>query len=393
MSDPVVIVGYARTAMGAMLGAFSELPATELGGASIAGAMADAGVEAADVEEVIMGCVLPAGMGQSPARQAALAAGIPSSVLTNTINKVCGSGLKSLISAHRALQLGELDIAVAGGMESMTRAPYILNNARSGMRLGHGQVLDHMFLDGLQDAYSGELMGIYAEATAEKYGFSRQQQDAYALESLTRALKAIDAGKFKREIVPVPVATRKGDVLVETDEHPGNVKPEKIPLLRPAFKADGTVTAANASSIADGAAAVVMARESVARAHGLRPVAKIVAYAEHAHEPEWFTTAPVSAVKHLLQKANWSVEDVDLFEVNEAFAVVVLTAIKLLGLDHSKVNVHGGACSLGHPLGASGTRVLCTLLAALECYGKQRGIASLCIGGGEGIAIAVEMIC
>ncbi|SMF51350.1 acetyl-CoA C-acetyltransferase [Alteromonadaceae bacterium Bs31] len=391
-TNSIVIAGYARTPMGGMQGVFSDLPAPALGAEAIKGALLDAGVSVNQVDEVIMGCVLPAGMGQAPARQASLAAGIPNKVPTTTVNKVCGSGLKSLIMGYRSIQLGELDVVVAGGMENMTRAPYILANARSGMRLGHGEVLDHMFLDGLQDAYSGDLMGNYAEATAEKYGFSREDQDSFAIESLNRSLKAIQEGKFKREIVPVTLKSRKGDILIDVDEQPGNARPDKIPQLRPAFKKGGTVTAANSSSISDGAAALVLMKESYARAHGVRPIAKIAGYAEYAHQPEWFTTAPVGAVNRLLEQTSWSVSDLDLIEVNEAFAVVTLAAIKDLGLDHKKVNVHGGACALGHPLGASGARVLCTLLAALETYSLQRGIAALCIGGGEGIAMAVEMV-
>lgn len=392
MNDSIVIVGFARTAMGGMQGVFSDVPAPQLGGYAMAGALTDAGLASDQVDEVYMGCVLPAAMGQAPARQASIAAGIPRSVPTTTVNKVCGSGLKTIILGHNSLMAKNADVVVAGGMENMTRAPYMLSKARGGYRLGHGEIHDHMFLDGLQDAFSGDLMGNFAEATADKYSFTRETQDAFAIESLARARNAIASGYFKREIVPVTLQTRKGDVLVDTDEQPGNAKPEKIPGLKPAFRKDGTVTAANSSSISDGAAAVVLMRESEAKARSLSPIARICGYAEHAQDPEWFTTAPVGAVKKLLERNNWSVADVDLFEVNEAFAVVTLAAMEDLSISHEKVNVHGGACALGHPLGASGARVLVTLLAALQTHNKQRGIATLCIGGGEGIAMGVELI-
>lgn len=392
MNDPIVVVGIARTAMGGMSGMFTEVSATKLGGDAIRGALEDAGVAAADVSEVIMGCVLPAGLGQAPARQAALAAGLPQNTPTTTINKVCGSGMKAVMMGADALAVGQAEIVVAGGMESMTNAPYMLTKARAGYRLGHGELLDHMFLDGLQNAYDGQLMGNFAEATAEKYQFSREQQDEFAIASLNKANAAIAAGHFKREIVPVTVKTRKGETVVDVDEQPGNAKPDKIPSLKPAFKKDGTVTAANSSSISDGAAALVLMRQSTAQKRGLKPLAVIKGQAQYAQAPEWFTTAPVGAMKKLLEKANWSANDVDLFEINEAFAVVTMAAVRDLDIPAEKVNVHGGACALGHPLGASGARILVTLIAALQTYGKKRGVASLCIGGGEATAVAVEML-
>lgn len=392
MSDPIVVVGIARTAMGGMSGVFSDVSATHLGGEAIRGALEDAGVAAADVSEVIMGCVLPAGLGQAPARQAALAAGLPQNTPTTTINKVCGSGMKAVMMAADALSVGNAEIVVAGGMESMTNAPYLLTKARSGYRLGHGELLDHMFLDGLQNAYDGNLMGIFAEATAEKYQFTRQQQDEFAIASLNKANAAITGGHFKREIVPVTVKSRKGDTVVAIDEQPGNAKPEKIPSLKPAFKKDGTVTAANSSSISDGAAALVLMRQSTAQKRGLKPLAVIKGQTQFAQAPEWFTTAPVGAMKKLLEQTNWSVADVDLFEINEAFAVVAMAAVRDLEIRAEKVNVHGGACALGHPLGASGARILVTLIAALQTYNKKRGMASLCIGGGEATAVAVELL-
>lgn len=392
MNDPIVVVGIARTAMGGMSGVFTEVSATKLGGEAIRGALEDAGVAAADVSEVIMGCVLPAGLGQAPARQAALAAGLPQNTPTTTINKVCGSGMKAVMMGADALAVGQAEIVVAGGMESMTNAPYMLTKARAGYRLGHGELLDHMFLDGLQNAYDGQLMGNFAEATAEKYQFTREQQDQFAIASLNKANAAIAAGHFKREIVPVTVKSRKGDTVVAVDEQPGNAKPDKIPSLKPAFKKDGTVTAANASSISDGAAALVLMRQSTAQKRGLKPLAIIKGQTQYAQAPEWFTTAPVGAMKTLLEKTNWSVGDVDLFEINEAFAVVTMAATRDLDISPEKVNVHGGACALGHPLGASGARILVTLIAALQTYGKKRGVASLCIGGGEATAVAVEML-
>lgn len=390
MSDPVVIVGMARTAMGGMQGMFSSLSSTELGAEAIRGALADAGVEAEAVDEVLMGCVLPAALGQAPARQAALAAGIPKSAPCTTLNKVCGSGMKTVMMAHDAILAGSASVVVAGGMESMTNAPYMMPQGRGGYRFGHGELLDHMLYDGLQDAYTGGSMGTFAEACADKFEFSREDQDAYAIASLTRAKEAIEAGKFKREIVPVTVKTRKGETVIDTDEQPGNAQPDKIPTLRPAFKKDGTVTAANASSISDGAAALVLMRQSEAEKRGLKVIATIKGHSQNAQEPEWFTTAPVKAIAKLMDRCGWNSDTVDLFEVNEAFAVVAMAAMKELSIDHSKMNVHGGACALGHPLGASGARILITLLGALETYGKKTGIASLCIGGGEATAIAVE---
>jgi acetyl-CoA C-acetyltransferase len=392
MSDPIVIVGIARTAMGGMSGVFSEVTAPQLGGEAIRGALVDAGVSPADVSEVLMGCVLPAGVGQAPARQAALAAGLPQSTPTATVNKVCGSGMKTVMMAADSLAAGQAEIVVAGGMESMTNAPYLLTKARAGYRMGHGELLDHMFLDGLQNAYDGGLMGNFAEATAEKYKFTRQQQDEFAIGSLNKANAAIAAGHFKREIASVTVKSRKGETVVAVDEQPGNAKPDKIPTLKPAFKKDGTVTAANASSISDGAAALVLMRQSTAKKKGLKPLAVIKGQTQFAQAPEWFTTAPVGAMKKLLEQTNWSVADVDLFEINEAFAVVTMAAARDLEIPAEKINVHGGACALGHPLGASGARILVTLIAALQTYGKKRGVASLCIGGGEATAMAVELV-
>ncbi|TVZ40637.1 acetyl-CoA C-acetyltransferase [Alteromonadaceae bacterium 2753L.S.0a.02] len=392
MSDPVVVVGMARTPMGGMQGAFKDIPAPELGGYAIKGALQDAGVAPEDVNEVVMGCVLQAGLKQAPARQASLFSGIPNSVPASTINKVCGSGMKTVMLASSELCCGDASVVVAGGMENMSRAPYMLDKARGGFRLGHAEIYDHMFLDGLQDAYGGELMGIFAEATAEKYELTREMQDTFAIESLTRAKRAIAEGRFNREIVPVTLRSRRAETTIDTDEQPGAARPEKIPHLKPAFKSDGTVTAANSSSISDGAAALVLMRESTALARKLTPIARIHGYRQHAQEPEWFTTAPVGAIKKLLEHNNWSNDDVDFYEINEAFAVVTLAAIKELELDPDKVNVHGGACALGHPLGASGARVLVTLIGALQYHNKKRGIAALCIGGGEGVAMGVEMI-
>lgn len=392
MSEQLVICGYARTPMGGMMGSLSSVSAPALGSAAVAAAMQRAGVEVDAVDEVLMGCVLPAGLGQSPARQAALGAGLPVGVGTTTVNKMCGSGMKTVMMACDTLSAGQSDVVIAGGMESMSNAPYLLNKARSGYRIGHGEMLDHMYIDGLQDAYSGGLMGVFAEQCADKYTFTREQQDAYALESLRRANAAIDEGKFTSEIEAVTVKSRKAETVVEIDEQPGNARPDKIPHLGPAFRENGTVTAANASSISDGAAALVLTRQSVAQAKGLTPIAAIRGYTQFAREPEWFTTAPVGAMNKLLEKTGWSVDDVDLFEINEAFAVVAMAAMRELGLPHDKVNVHGGACALGHPLGASGARIIVTLLAALRTYGKSKGIASLCIGGGEATAVAVELL-
>ena len=391
--ENIVITGMARTPMGAFQGTLKDASCAELGAASIRAALERSRVGADEVSETIMGCVLPAGQGQAPARQAALGAEMPLSVCCTTVNKMCGSGMKSAMLAHDLLLGGEERILVAGGMESMTNAPYLLPRARSGMRLGHGEVVDHMFLDGLEDAYDrGKLMGTFAEATAGRYGFSREAQDEFAIRSLTRAKKAIEEGIFKEEIVPVTIKGRKGDTVVETDETPLKANLEKIPTLKPAFAKDGTVTPANSSSISDGASALVMMRESTAEKRGIRPIARILGHTEHAHEPAWFTTAPVTAIKKLLEKLEWNAGDVDLYEINEAFAVVTMAAISELELDPEKVNVHGGACALGHPIGASGARIIVTLLAALKHHGQRRGLASLCIGGGEATALAVELI-
>ncbi len=392
MSDQLVICGYARTPMGGMMGALADMSVSQLGASAIAAALQRAGVDKAAVDEVLMGCVLPAGTGQSPARQAALGAGLPVGVGTTTVNKMCGSGMKTVMMACDTLAAGQVDMVVAGGMESMSNAPYILSKARSGYRIGHGEMLDHMYIDGLQDAYTGGLMGVFAEQCADKYTFTREDQDAYALESLRRANQAIEQGNFKAEIVPVTVKSKKAEKLVDIDEQPGNARPEKIPNLGPAFRENGTVTAANSSSISDGAAALVITRQSIAEQQGLTPLAAIRGYTQFAQEPEWFTTAPVSAIDKLLKKVGWSVDDVDLFEINEAFAVVAMAAMRELNLPHDKVNVHGGACALGHPLGASGARIMVTLLAALQTYGKHKGVASLCIGGGEATAVAVELL-
>ncbi|MCH2301238.1 MAG: acetyl-CoA C-acyltransferase [SAR324 cluster bacterium] len=391
--ENIVITGMARTPMGAFQGTLKDASCAELGAVSIRAALERSRVEADEVSETIMGCVLPAGQGQAPARQAALGAEMPLSVCCTTVNKMCGSGMKSAMLAHDLLLGGEERILVAGGMESMTNAPYLLPRARSGMRLGHGEVVDHMFLDGLEDAYDrGKLMGTFAEATAGRYGFSREAQDEFAIRSLTRAKKAIEEGIFKEEIVPVTIKGRKGDTVVESDETPLKANLEKIPTLKPAFAKDGTVTPANSSSISDGAAALVMMRESTAEKRGIRPIARILGHTEHAHEPAWFTTAPVTAIKKLLEKLEWNAGDVDLYEINEAFAVVTMAAISELELDPEKVNVHGGACALGHPIGASGARIIVTLLSALKHHGLRRGLASLCIGGGEATALAVELI-
>ncbi|MEW5248081.1 acetyl-CoA C-acyltransferase [Microbulbifer sp. 2201CG32-9] len=391
-ADPVVIVGMARTPMGAMQGSLAAVTAPQLGAAAIAAAMKDAGVAPTDIDEVLMGCVLPAGVGQAPARQAALAAGIPVGTPCTTVNKVCGSGMKTVMMARNALLTGEARVVVAGGMESMSNAPYLLPKARGGMRLGHGEVKDHMFIDGLENAYDGQLMGSFAECTADKYTFSREEQDSFALESLARAQAAIECGRFAREITPVTVASRRGEVEVSVDEGPGSARPEKIPQLKPAFRRDGTVTAANASSIADGAAALVLMRESEAQRRGLKVLAVLRGQSQYAQQPEWFTTAPVGAVQNLLQQTGWALDQVDLFEINEAFAVVTMAAMRELELPHDKVNVNGGACALGHPLGASGARIIVTLLGALENRNLRRGVASLCIGGGEATAVAIERV-
>ncbi|AWF82385.1 acetyl-CoA C-acetyltransferase [Microbulbifer sp. A4B17] len=391
-SDPVVIVGMSRTPMGAMQGSLSALTAPQLGAAAIRAALEDAGVAPADVDEVLMGCVLPAGVGQAPARQASLGAGIPVGTPCTTVNKVCGSGMKTVMMARDALLMGEGKVIVAGGMESMSNAPYLLAKARSGMRLGHGEVKDSMFLDGLENAADGKLMGTFAESTADKYNFTREEQDAFALESLARAQAAIESGDFAREIASVTIASRKGEVEVSVDEAPGNARPDKIPQLKPAFRKDGTVTAANSSSISDGAAALVLMRRSEAEKRGLKVLAVLKGQSQFAREPEWFTTAPVGAMHKLLENAGWSAADVDLFEINEAFAVVTMAAMRELDLPWERVNVNGGACALGHPLGASGARILVTLLAAMEKRNARKGVASLCIGGGEATAVAIERV-
>ncbi|MEN2746165.1 acetyl-CoA C-acyltransferase [Sphingomonas sp. T9W2] len=393
MSDPVVILSYARTPMGSFQGSLSGASATELGAAAVGAAVARAGLSGEAVERIYMGCVLPAGLGQAPARQAALGAGLPQHVEATTVNKMCGSGMQAVMMAADTIAAGSADIIVAGGMESMTNAPYLSQRHRSGARIGHDRLFDHMYLDGLEDAYEpGRLMGSFAEETAAAYGFTRQAQDDFAIASLTRAQAAQASGAFDREIVPVEIAGRKGSTTIRTDEQPTRGDASKIPTLKPAFANDGTITAANASSISDGAAALVLARASVADRLGLTPVARIVAQAGHAHAPARFATAPVFAMRRALDRAGWASGDVDLFEVNEAFACVTMAAMHDLGLAHDIVNVHGGACALGHPIGASGARVLATLLSALETRGLRRGMASLCIGGGEATAVAVEMV-
>ncbi len=392
--DSIVITGMSRTPMGGFQGALKDVAAPQLGTTAIKAAMEEANVNGEDISEVIMGCVLPAGLGQAPARQASLGAGIPKSVGCTTVNKICGSGMKAAMLAHDQIKAGTSQIMLAGGMESMTNAPYLLPRARVGLRLGHAQVVDHMFLDGLEDAYDkGRLMGTFAEDCAEYYSFSRQAQDEFAIESLTRAKKAIDSGAFEREVQAVTVHTRAGEQVISQDEQPHKANTEKIPKLKPAFRENGTVTPANSSSISDGAAALMLMTLQVAEDRGTTPIARIVGHMSYAHSPEWFTTAPVSAIGKLLQWQNWSVDDVDLFEINEAFAVVTLAAMKELKIPHDKVNVHGGACALGHPIGASGARIIVTLLAALERYDLRRGVASLCIGGGEATAIGVERTC
>ena len=392
-SDPVVIASYARTPMGGFQGVLSSVKATALGSAAVKAAVERAGVAPALVEQIFMGCVLPAGLGQAPARQAALGAGLPKSVEATTVNKMCGSGMQAAIMAHDALAAGSADIIIAGGMESMSGAPYLLQKHRAGARIGHDTAYDHMYLDGLEDAYEpGRLMGSFAEESARAYQFTREAMDEFAISSLARAKAAVEGGAFAPEIVPVEVVGRKGTELVSNDEQPLKADPAKIPTLKPAFAKDGTITAANASSISDGAAALVMTRASVAERLGLNVVARVVAHGAHAHEPGLFTTAPVPAMQKALKKAGWSVDEVDLFEVNEAFAVVAMIAERELGIDRAKLNVNGGACALGHPIGASGARVIATLLAALQARGGKKGVASLCIGGGEATAMAVELV-
>ncbi|MBI3093860.1 MAG: acetyl-CoA C-acetyltransferase [Rhodocyclales bacterium] len=392
MSDPIVIVSAARTPMGGFMGDFAALACAQLGSVAIKAAVERAGLQPAQVDEVIMGCVLPAGQGQAPARQASLGAGLPLAAGCTTVNKMCGSGMRAAMYAHDMLVAGSVDVMVAGGMESMSNAPYLLPKARGGYRLGHGEVKDHMFLDGLEDAYDkGRLMGTFAEDCAGTYKFSREAQDAFAVASTTRAKQANTDGSFAWEIAPVTVSGRKGDVVIDKDEQPFKAQLEKIPTLKSAFRKDGTVTAANSSSISDGAAALVMMRASTAAKLGLKPIATIVGHSTFAQEPGLFTTAPVGAMKKLLAKNGWSVDSVDLWEINEAFAVVTMAAMHDLELPHDKVNVHGGACALGHPIGASGARVIVTLIGALKQYGKQRGVASLCIGGGEATAVGIEL--
>ncbi|WP_417317760.1 thiolase family protein [Erythrobacter aureus] len=392
-SDPVVILSYARTPMGGMQGALADVSATDLGATAVKAAVERSGVAPDKFDRTYMGCVLPAGLGQAPARQASIKAGLPKSVQATTVNKVCGSGMQTVIMGAEALASGTIDYVVAGGMESMTNAPYLLKKHRSGARLGHDTTYDHMFLDGLEDAYEeGRAMGTFAQDTANDYQMTREEMDDYSIESLRRANAAIDSGAFDGEVVPVTFSTRKGDVTVEHDEQPGKGRPDKIPQLRPAFAKDGTITAATSSSISDGAAAVVLTRESVAKENGQEPVAKIVAMAAHAQEPSEFTVAPIGAIEKVLDKAGWSADEVDLWEVNEAFACVAMFAMRDIGIPHEKINVNGGGTALGHPIGASGTRIIVTLLNALKNQGKKRGIASLCIGGGEATAVAVELV-
>ena len=393
MSDPVVIVSVARTPMGAMMGSLSGLAANELGAIAIKAAVERAGIEPGTVNEVIMGNVLQAGQGQAPARQAAIGAGLPLSVSCTTVHKVCGSGMKAAMFGHDMLLAGTTDVVVAGGMESMSNAPYLLLRGRQGYRYGHSTVYDHMALDGLEDAYErGKAMGVFAEDCAAKYAFTREAQDAFSLESLKRARAATEDGSFKWEIAPVTIAGRKGDTVIDTDESPQKAMPDKSPTLKPAFKKDGTVTAANSSSISDGAAALVLMRASTAAKMGLKPLARIVAHSQHSQEPGWFTTAPVGALKNLFAKTGWKASDVDLYEINEAFAVVTMAAMHDFDLPHDRVNVHGGATALGHPIGASGARLLVTLVSALRKTGGKRGVATLCIGGGEAVAMGIEML-
>ncbi|AOL20255.1 acetyl-CoA acetyltransferase [Xanthomonas citri pv. malvacearum str. GSPB1386] len=391
MSD-IVIVAAKRTAIGSFLGQFNAVPAPTLAAAAIQGALAQSGIAPADISEVIVGCVLPANLGQAPARQAAIAAGIPTSTGATTINKVCGSGMKAIMLGHDLIKAGSASIVVAGGMESMSNAPHLLPNSRTGNRYGNFQAVDHMAWDGLTNPYDGQAMGVFGEATAEKFGFSRADQDAFAIASVERAHAAQRSGAFADEIVPVTVTTRKGDVVVDSDEQPGKSDVAKIPTLKPAFKKDGSVTAASSSSISDGAAITVLMSADDAQRRGVTPLARIVGHVTHAQEPEWFTTAPVAAIQSLVSKLGWRLDDVDLFEINEAFAVVAMAPIRQLGIAHDKVNVHGGACALGHPIGASGARLVVTLVNALRSRGGKRGIATLCIGGGEATAIAIELI-
>ena len=392
-ADPIVILSYARTPMGGMQGALAGVTATELGATAVKAAVERAGVNGDDFDRIYMGCVLPAGLGQAPARQAALKAGLPKSVQATTVNKVCGSGMQTVIMGAEGLASGTIDMVIAGGMESMTNAPYLLKKHRSGARIGHDTTYDHMFLDGLEDAYEeGRAMGTFAQDTADEYQLTREAMDDYSIESLRRANAAIESGAFADEVVPVTFTTRAGEHTVDIDEQPGRGRPDKIPNLRPAFAKDGTITAATSSSISDGAAALVLTRDSIAREKGHKPIAKIVGMAAHAREPKDFTVAPVGAIEKLLNNAGWAIDDVDLWEVNEAFACVAMFAMRDIGIPHEKINVNGGATALGHPIGASGTRILVTLINALKQQGKKRGVASLCIGGGEATAVAVELI-
>jgi acetyl-CoA C-acetyltransferase len=391
-TDPVVIVAARRTPIGAFQGALGGATAPELGAAAISAALSDCGIDAADVDQVLMGCVLPAGIGQAPARQAALGAGVPVGVPCTTINKMCGSGMESIILGHDRIRAGSAAIVVAGGIESMSNAPYLLPKAREGYRMGHQQTLDHMFYDGLQDPYEGQMMGHYAQVTADKYGFTREQMDAFAIESVQRAQQAVSDGTFAKEIASVTISGRRGDITLSDDETPGKVSVEKIPTLRPAFDKNGTVTAATSSSISDGGAVVVLMLQSEAEKRGLKCLASIVAHSAFAHEPAWFTTAPVYALKNLQERLGWTPDDVDLYEINEAFAVVTMAAMQDIGIEHAKVNINGGACALGHPIGATGCRITVTLLHALRARGLRRGIATQCIGGGEATAIAIETL-
>ena len=392
MSDhDVVIVSAKRTPIGAFQGALAPVTATQLGTAAIKAAVEAAGVKPGDIQEVIMGNVLSAGLGQAPARQAALGAGVPIGTPAVTINKMCGSGLKAVMMASDQIRTGDIEIALAGGLESMTNAPYLLPKARAGYRMGHGEILDHMLLDGLSSPFDGKSMGCFADTTAAKYNFTRAQQDAYAAESVRRAMRAVESGDFDREVTSLTVKTRKGDVVVSRDETPATCNIEKIPSLKPAFGKDGTVTAASSASISDGAAALVLMSSAAAKARGLKPLARVLAYSSHSQEPEWFTTAPIGAIKKTLAKLGWRPHDADLYEINEAFAAVTMAAMRDIDIDHSRVNINGGACALGHPIGATGARILTTLIYALQKQGSKRGIASLCIGGGEAVAVAIEV--
>ena len=391
MTDPVVILSARRTPIGAFQGALSPLTAPQLGSVALRAAIGSAGVAAADIDEVLMGCVLPAGLGQAPARQAALGAGVPIEVPSTTVNKMCGSAMKAIMLGADQLAAGHASLVLAGGLESMSNAPYLLPKARTGYRMGHGEILDHMFYDGLQSAWDGKLMGCFADATARKYAFTREQQDEFASESVRRAMRALEAGEFDAEVAPVEIKGRKGTVTVARDETPLKCDLSRISALKPAFDADGTVTAASSSSISDGAAAVMLARESIARQRGLTPVARLVAWASNAMAPEWFTVAPVGAISKVLQAAGWNAADVDLFEINEAFAVVAMAAQVDLKIDRARLNVNGGACALGHPIGATGARIITTLIHALQKRGGRRGVAALCIGGGEATAVAIEL--